>query len=91
MPSKLLSFSEFLEDSSSNSVFSFPKYRICVNQKHVCDGMLDCPNGEDESDCPKRTECNATSKCEQLCIRTSNGEGACACRVGYILSDNKQK
>lgn len=29
--------------------------RICVNQKHICDGQYDCLKGEDESDenCPK--------------------------------------
>lgn len=27
---------------------------ICVNQKHICDGQLNCPNGEDEKNCPKR-------------------------------------
>lgn len=29
--------------------------RICVNQKHVCDGQFDCLKGEDEADetCPK--------------------------------------
>lgn len=29
--------------------------RICVNQKHTCDGQFDCLKGEDEAEenCPK--------------------------------------
>lgn len=29
--------------------------RICVNQKHICDGQFDCHRGEDEAveNCPK--------------------------------------
>ncbi|XP_055684209.1 low-density lipoprotein receptor-related protein 4 [Lutzomyia longipalpis] len=74
--------------------FSCPAHRnssnikICVNQKHVCDGQNDCPGAEDEQNCPKPRSCGPNSKCEQLCITTSNGRDECSCRVGFILHAN---
>lgn len=65
--------------------------RICVNQKHICDGQNDCLRGEDEKNCPKEKTCDANSKCEQLCLVTSDGQEACACRVGFTLHENKRK
>lgn len=62
-----------------------------MSQKHVCDGIYDCLQGEDEINCPAPKPCNANSKCEQICIRTHDNQDACACRVGYVLSENKYK
>ncbi|XP_037029978.1 low-density lipoprotein receptor-related protein 4 isoform X2 [Bradysia coprophila] len=63
--------------------------RICVNQKHVCDGRNDCPNGEDEKNCPVLKKCDSRSKCEQLCVTTSDNREECACRVGFVLHENR--
>lgn len=64
---------------------------LCVNQKHVCDGQFNCPNGEDEKNCSTSRECEKNTKCEQLCITSSNGVKGCACRIGYVLHENKYK
>lgn len=64
---------------------------ICVSQKHICDGQFNCPNGEDEKNCPKHRECEKGTECEQLCITSSSGAKECACRVGYVLHENKHK
>lgn len=77
--------------------FTCPTYknssnaRICVNQKHICDGQFDCLQGEDEQNCPTPKKCEPNSKCEQLCITKSNGEDGCACKVGFVLHENKRK
>lgn len=65
--------------------------RICVSQKHICDGQPDCLKGEDELNCPKPTKCATNSKCEQLCVITSDNQEACACRIGFVLHENKHK
>lgn len=69
----------------------FP-FRICVNQKHICDGRKDCLNGEDEMNCPTVKNCTSRSKCEQLCVTMSDGRSeGCSCRIGYTLHSNKLK
>lgn len=65
--------------------------RICVKQKHVCDGLLDCPNGEDEANCPTINDCPPSSKCEQLCTKKAKGEDGCTCKIGYMLEENGYK
>lgn len=65
--------------------------RICVNQKHICDGHNDCPAAEDEKNCPTHRECGTNSKCEQMCITSSNGRDDCACRNGYSIHSNGYK
>lgn len=65
--------------------------RICVNQKHVCDGQKDCLNGEDEKNCPTQGKCESNSKCEQLCVTKIDGKSECACKLGYVLHENKYK
>lgn len=66
--------------------------RICVNQKHVCDGRKDCLNGEDEINCPKVKNCTSRSKCEQLCYASPDGRSeSCGCRNGFTLDKNKLK
>lgn len=65
--------------------------RICVNQKHVCDGRNDCPNGDDEKGCPVLKKCDSRSKCEQLCVTSHENKDECACRVGFVLHENKHK
>lgn len=64
---------------------------VCVSQKHICDGQKDCPNGEDEKNCPIPRKCEMKSKCEQLCITSADGQDSCACKIGYIMHDNKFK
>lgn len=61
---------------------------FCVNRKHVCDGQKDCPQGEDELNCPRRRECEKDSKCQQFCITTADGKDGCSCRPGYTLSED---
>lgn len=59
-----------------------------MNQKHICDKVKDCPNGEDEENCPTIHKCPANTKCEQNCVTTSKGKEECACKVGYTLHTN---
>jgi hypothetical protein len=62
---------------------------VCVNQKHICDKIKDCQNGEDEENCPiDQHPCPANSRCEQLCITSAARREECACRVGYVLAPN---
>lgn len=65
--------------------------RICVNQKHICDGHNDCPAAEDEKNCPTHRECGTNSKCEQMCITSFNGREDCACRNGFSIHSNGYK
>lgn len=67
---------------------NFYLFRICVNQKHICDGYNDCPGAEDEFNCPKPRQCGANSKCEQSCVVTAKGADDCSCRIGYTLHPN---
>lgn len=75
----------------SNYQFPIVFFRICVHQKHICDGHNECPAGEDEADCPKERKCSEPSPCEQLCIETTAGSNECACRLGYVMDKNKVK
>lgn len=45
--------------------------RICVHQKHICDGRKDCLNGEDELNCPTVRNCTSDDDCAQLCTTTN--------------------
>lgn len=58
----------------------------CINKKNVCDGQKDCPQGEDELNCPTKRECEHGTKCKQLCITTSTKTKACSCLPGYMLA-----
>ncbi|KAJ8676395.1 hypothetical protein QAD02_012182 [Eretmocerus hayati] len=59
--------------------------RDCISLKHVCDGVPDCPEKDDEENCPKKVTCSEKDKCNQLCIMTSDNQKACACEPGYVL------
>ncbi|OXU25251.1 hypothetical protein TSAR_015309 [Trichomalopsis sarcophagae] len=66
------------------------QHRVCVSMKHVCDGVADCPEKDDEENCPKRVECTENDHCSQLCVVTSDNQRACSCDPGYVLAkDNK--
>lgn len=61
-------------------------FRACVNRKHVCDGMKDCPLGDDEEKCPIKRQCTLEDKCEKQCITTFDGKSACTCPIGFLLA-----
>ncbi|XP_043269103.1 low-density lipoprotein receptor-related protein 4 isoform X2 [Venturia canescens] len=57
----------------------------CISKKHVCDGFPDCPEKDDEVDCPTKRECTPTDRCTQQCILTANNEKTCSCEFGFVL------
>lgn len=64
-------------------------FRNCVNRKHVCDGMKDCPEGDDEEKCPVKRKCTFEDKCDpEMCITTYDGQQACTCPLGFLLDFN---
>lgn len=63
-------------------------FRNCVDRKHVCDGMKDCPGGDDEEKCPVKRACTPEDKCEKQCITTFEGRKACACPLGFLINSD---
>ncbi|XP_014224711.1 low-density lipoprotein receptor-related protein 4-like isoform X3 [Trichogramma pretiosum] len=57
----------------------------CISIKHVCDGVVDCPEKDDEENCPKKVACTKDDKCSHQCILTVDNKKACACDPGYVL------
>ena len=44
----------------------------CIPQRYVCDGVVDCPKGEDESSCKDPLSCPGMLKCRQgQCVHPS--------------------
>lgn len=74
-----------LEHLASNA------FRNCVSRKHVCDGMKDCPRGDDEEKCPVHRTCTSEDRCEKQCITTWEGQPACACPLGFLLTEDKYR
>ncbi|XP_066603816.1 low-density lipoprotein receptor-related protein 4 [Prorops nasuta] len=76
--------------TGNSSIFSYwynPHLHYqCINVKLVCDGIANCPLGDDEANCPKNRECTKQDKCQQRCILTANNETACACELGFFLA-----
>lgn len=66
-------------------------FRNCVNRKHVCDGMKDCPKGDDEDKCPVRRACGPADKCDSYCINKADGKPACACPLGFLLAEDERR
>lgn len=60
---------------------------FCINKKNVCDNQIDCPNGEDEKDCPIKKECSSNTNCTQGCVEI-NGKNACSCHPGFSLASD---
>merc|ERR1739844_805129 len=58
----------------------------CLTVDHLCDGVPQCPRGEDEGDFCKASNCS-TKGCDHICMETPEGS-ACYCKSGYELSDD---
>jgi len=58
----------------------------CLTVDHLCDGVPQCPHGEDEGDFCKSSKCS-TKGCEHICMEAPEGS-ACYCKPGYELSDD---
>jgi len=58
----------------------------CLTVDHLCDGVPQCPHGEDEGDFCKASNCS-TKGCDHICMETPEGS-ACYCKSGYELSDD---
>lgn len=63
-------------------------HSICISQKHICDGHIDCPTGADEEECPIQHPCGARDMCEQYCITDAKAREACSCKVGFVSHEN---
>ena len=62
----------------------------CIEQLQVCNGHIDCPNKDDESNC-NTNECeNQNGGCNQICTDLKNGF-RCSCRPGYKLNPHNNK
>lgn len=48
----------------------------------------DCLGGEDEANCSTPHICPATTRCQQNCVTSIANKEECACKNGYVLSDN---
>ena len=54
----------------------------CIPLSHVCDGIIDCPNGQDEKNCSKIVTCPGKLKCQtdEHCLHQANvGDGEKDC------------
>ncbi|XP_018311386.1 vitellogenin receptor [Mycetomoellerius zeteki] len=49
--------------------FKCDEYNLCISKKNVCDGIKDCPHGEDET-----IDCHEKKKCEKDHFTCTNGE-----------------
>lgn len=47
--------------SGNDRVLCNGTLKMCINKKKLCDGIDDCPNGEDELKCPGSCHGNITS------------------------------
>ncbi|XP_064364124.1 SCO-spondin-like [Dromaius novaehollandiae] len=51
--------------------------RLCVNVSRVCDGALDCPQGEDELACEGHVPAGERNRTAGPCAEYACGEGTC--------------
>ncbi|XP_023246171.1 low-density lipoprotein receptor-related protein 4 isoform X3 [Copidosoma floridanum] len=65
--------------------------RDCIHSKHVCDGVPDCPEKDDEENCPTKVQCSADHACQHQCMMTTENQKICACNPGYVLSEKDNK
>jgi len=56
----------------------------CLTVDHLCDGVPQCPHGEDEGDFCKSSKCS-TKGCEHICMEAPEGS-ACYCKSGVHVS-----
>lgn len=55
--------------NSLHQTLSTAATNICIDGKRICDGQIDCPNGEDENDCPvQETVCYMCNGSHDQCI-----------------------
>ena len=59
-------------------------HSYCIPLRYFCDGVVDCPNGEDEGGCPEYLYCPGALKCRQgPCIHLSEVcDGTVHCPYG---------
>lgn len=60
---------------------------MCIMNKKVCDGNVDCPGGQDEpKDKCNVNECSkGTHGCDHICVDTPAGF-YCDCHKGYVYT-----
>ncbi|XP_015608522.1 low-density lipoprotein receptor-related protein 4 isoform X2 [Cephus cinctus] len=74
-----------ITSSLSHAVTHHHYHRYCISTKRVCDGVPDCPEQDDELNCPKKRKCASDDRCTQQCILTADNRNGCACEPGYTL------
>lgn len=64
-------------------------YSVCINKTQICNGVEDCPNGDDESIFCNDELCDRNnSGCSHICHNTPFG-ATCFCPDGMQLNDSK--
>uniref|UniRef100_A0A8C5KSR3 Low-density lipoprotein receptor-related protein 2 n=1 Tax=Jaculus jaculus TaxID=51337 RepID=A0A8C5KSR3_JACJA len=71
-----------------------PGSGLCISISKVCDGVPDCPGGEDESNSTSGRSCGeslcSVLNCEHQCHKTPDG-GACFCPPSHVINQNDSR
>ena len=62
--------------------FCYKDKAYCIPYSHVCDGIVDCPSGEDENSCENKKGCPGMLKCkhDNICVHPRDqGDGVMHC------------